>query len=633
MSEPLDSSVGVPYLPLRYIPRDAALLFPFLATRPRAPHLPRVYAASLALEYTPLRESTPSVPFPDVDFSLGMCFIIVGYRGVLCGRVTNNPKTKVDSGESNSSESRNSDACKTPDAQNPLWRTTLLPFCSDSTLHPALGSVFRVYTTEEDPAWLLLMSHEQQRQEQQQQRERPQGRRILAVRVVRIPVVAEARRLRGALTALLRHHCGDSVAKEVCRSLASVKELLTTALEYSYRSGGNTGESLRLYSLSSRLTADQYIHLAEVIISKQLASVVNTAVPIMTHVPPLAGRVGSGAQMQGFGSGGTTNRSDVEMMSLPTPLESALTALREEVEQKRVWLSREQQRRTDMTEVERQADERHHAVLQELELVRAQYRDALREGNKLMTTVSEEEQKWNALAKAREEERRTEEERLTALEQEYSSRFEESRRELEELRTEKSRVEMEEAAREAARVEMVHVMRIERESLLQEVELLDEQLAEMLREKRERAAETTRPLRRKGGTRCRKTRTFEETRAQNTALNGLLQKLNSEIEEEDQKEVDLAGDLHAFTTDIDELEKRKILLELEYSLLADTSLALRQNLEAQAEALNAQQEAIAASKKQMPTRLLVQLTRTRKSLIVKENAAALLRRLKANLGT
>ncbi|KAH9577282.1 hypothetical protein LSM04_001778 [Trypanosoma melophagium] len=267
-----DKTVGAPYVHNRYAPQEAALLFPFLTLRPRTVfYTPRLYRFSGIAIYT--------------NFVPQSCFLIVGYRGILCGQTLEHQNNAHDNhnitGNGNFLNDLNEIYAPISEMEDPLWNSLLFPFQCDFTWHPALGSLCRVYTVKDDPTWFLFVSHNKQ----QQKEEENEGEGILDVRIIRVLLVEGSQCVQKALLALLRHHFGETVMlkKKLYYTLSTVNELFNTARQYA---SFHNEKNIWNRSLASSLTREEYIQLAEIMISKKLASVINTtAVPTATQLP------------------------------------------------------------------------------------------------------------------------------------------------------------------------------------------------------------------------------------------------------------------------------------------------------------------------------------------------------------
>ncbi|EAN81331.1 hypothetical protein Tc00.1047053508133.10 [Trypanosoma cruzi] len=352
----------------------------------------------------------------------------------------------------------------------------------------------------------------------------------------------------------------------------SVEELFATARKYSDSVVGGPAWD-RLFSL--RLTNEEILCIAKKMILSQPTFLMEVNGTKLEEIPPLAVAV----RIEAF-----TNVPKSEGESGGVEKAVALEEKRTAAQQRE--------------------------VLRELASVRAQYRAVLREGNDLMACIDEEERRWNKIEMHREEEQRKRKEHPAAPPSEHDEHIRKNVCALETLQ--QKREKEEESAQATARTVM----------------------AEKKRKK------TGKGSRGGGGSEKKFASTSNVTskeaeirnvRAHNTALRRLLEKLANELKEEEQTMENLSIDLRGFMSDINKLEKAKLLLTVEHGMLMNTTARLQQSLRDQKEKLRQEQEAAAAEQREISRRLLVQQERTKKSLHEKNGTTELLHRLKTNL--
>ncbi|KAF8276889.1 hypothetical protein TcBrA4_0123260 [Trypanosoma cruzi] len=565
MDEVLDEEVGVPYLTPGQVPLQAAAVLPFLTPPAGAPTFPRLYAASLGEEYIDTAECVEYASSNDAGFMVKSCFVLVGYGGVLCGCLADSLEPNEPTAQRNLTELLEAKINVTRNTDYSLDTITFIPFFPDDTLDPVLGSLLRIFSVVEDPTWCLFVSHAK--------REENGSDCILHVKILRIPIVAEADRLHRALNSLVLHHCGGPNENSICRSLMSVEELFATARKYSDCVVAGPAWD-RLFSL--RLTNEEIFCIAKKMILSQPTFLMDANGTKLEEIPPLAVAV----RIEAFTNVPKSEGESGGVEKAVALEEKGTTAQKSE-------------------------------VLRELASVRAQYRAVLREGNDLMACIDEEEHRWNKIEMHREEEQRKRKEHPAAPPSEHDEHIRKNVCALETLQQKREKEEEEE----------------EEESAQATARAL------MAEKKRKKTGKGTRGS---GGSDKKFASTSKEAeirnvRAHNTALRRLLEKLAHELKEEEQTMENLSIDLRGFMSDINKLEKAKLLLTVEHGMLMNTTARLQQSLRDQKEKLRQEQEAAAAEQREISRRLLVQQERTKKSLHEKNGTTELLHRLKTNL--
>ncbi|EKF39352.1 hypothetical protein MOQ_000420 [Trypanosoma cruzi marinkellei] len=572
MEEVFDEEVGVPYLTPGQVPLQAAAVLPFLTPPPGAPTFPRLYAASLGEEYIDTSECVEYASSNDAGFVVKSCFVLVGYGGVLCGCLADSLELNEATAQCDVTEPIEAKTHETRNTDYSLDTMTFIPFCLDDTLDPVLGSLLRIFTVVEDPTWCLFVSHAK--------REENGSDCILHVKILRIPSVAEADRLHRALNSLVLHHFGGSSENSICQSLMSVEELFATARRYSDSVVGEPAWD-RLFSL--RLTNEEILCIAKKMILSQPNLLMEVTGTKLEETPPLAVAVRPEAftnEVKTEGeSGGVKNAVALE---------------------------------------EKGAVAQQREVLRELASVRAQYRAVLREGNELMARIGEEECRWNKIEMHREEEQRKRKEHPAALPSEHNEHIRknvcalEAPQQKREKEKEKEKEKEEESSQATARAVMAGKKRKKTGKGSRGGGGSDKKFAST-------SNVTSREVQ------------LQKVRADNTALRRLIEKLTHELKEEEQTMENLSSDLRGFMGDINKLEKAKLLLTVEHSMLMNATALLQRSLRDQKEKLRQEQEAAAAEQREISRRLLVQQERTKKSLYEKNGTTALLHRLKTTL--